>query len=587
MSRPPASSSSSGKRPSDSTSKPEPLNLTIGCEFEFLLAHYCGDKKPTSWDRDAPAKKVVREALRGPLLVICDVCGKSHESQLRLSDEEYDDYERWQVAHDGTATPIIGQTELLGEYQDQYEFFSIELKSRILNCESKEKKAECGHSFKFAEEIRALLTKLNDRFGTFSSEDGWTEYFAFVNPKCAFHVHVGNGKNSFPLPTVQKIMSLFLACERQIDGLHARNRIMAFDIDPPFNLPERPLETANFIELDEFVYTLPLSMFFMIEANIRRRKDEEARKGALRDRKTQKEPRSKKYPETQPDDSTTWSVRCRNDIDAWVTLVSNAPDLKSLGDLHHNLEKRCNINICNLPYGPKDPQRNDKSCTIEFKQHAGTLEPIAALSFIDFAVSLVRYCHEANDDEFYQLIGFGGDFRGPSFTTSALCREIGCRKETQTYYENRLDTKSKLVSPWLDNQQNAAEHAVENHDPLGSLILKNIDLERENNKPSNVTERISHKFTKGGYGQFTEDILHSLLSRDVDPKRRMRLCLGQWDPVQYPKETPKDPHPNRRRFDGYASDPEPASSSESDPPDNYSLHSTQELEPVEFFEDST
>lgn len=189
-----------------------------------------------------------------------------------------------------------------------------------------------------------------------------------INPKCGFHVHIGNGikKQSFPLSTVKNVLATCIAYVKQIDGLHARNRICGFDLDEaPHGLPEVPFPDAKVI--DNQVFNLPLSMFYMAEANRRRRRD---KKLYGRDQPNPNKAiemasaERNHYPESYFSNTFVWDARHGNNVDAWLTLVRWAPDVQSLIRLYRGNSTNCNVNIGNLPQGSTDPFLDTRSGTI-------------------------------------------------------------------------------------------------------------------------------------------------------------------------------------------------------------------------------
>lgn len=163
-----------------------------------------------------------------------------------LSNRRESDYEKWQVASDQTVKP---SDESKHFPEEGYAFYSIEVKSRILHLESITKKPGCNHPLTYSEELKAVLNKLGERFGGLGGE-----YYLYVNYTCGFHVHIGNEKKSFPLPTVKKVFSIFLACERQIDKLHARHRINGFETSLPFAFPENLLHEVDNLKSSESIF---------------------------------------------------------------------------------------------------------------------------------------------------------------------------------------------------------------------------------------------------------------------------------------------------------------------------------------------
>lgn len=82
MSKPPTSTRSSDTGSTESTGEPEPLNITIGCEFEFVLAHLLNGQSKSRHRDNERGEHVVRETLAERLLVTCEVC--NNVSSIKL-----------------------------------------------------------------------------------------------------------------------------------------------------------------------------------------------------------------------------------------------------------------------------------------------------------------------------------------------------------------------------------------------------------------------------------------------------------------------------------------------------------------------
>ena len=547
----------SRKRSIEWASTDEPLDITIGCEFEFMLAHHFNKPKTLFHDvyEDNTGKDIVNDALAEELVAICEVCGKSQKFHLLLGgvDKVYD---KWQVTRDATVHLREHEQEILP--RAGYEVYSIEVTSRILSWNSKGTKSTCGHPFTYSEEITAVLDRLKERFCGFGDgNDGLTETYLLINETCGFHVHVGSAKGTIPLGTVKKLFAMSLACERQIDRvssadnwlnlktrderqshsetsadlcivlgqMHARPRITGFELsDSPHRLP--PMGLIRGFQIQPGAHNSPLSMLFMAEADRRRRRDNELYGEEFPAPEESRErgfarlgPR---YPESEWHNPAIWEARRRSDVDAWITLVRHASHLNAIQEMQAQRGRRCVLNTSHLPYG--NHAHAMSLGTIEFRQHAGTIEPSTVVAFVDFVASLVQYCHTTGDDLFYPSLGVDGDFRRPDFDTVDLCARLGCSEATG-YYSERLSDDNGSILKVLDNQINAAK-AIKDADPIGKLAFTLLRWERFVTDPVNVDARIMRKLTVGGYGQFHDDTLDALLPEDISDQTRARLRLG-------------------------------------------------------------
>jgi len=75
--------------------------------------------------------------------------------------------------------------------------------------------------------------------------------------------------------------------------------------------------------------------------------------------------------------------------------------------------------------------------TVEFRQHAGTTDPVEILHWVKFVTALVEYCHHATDVDLSALVA---QVSNPRFTVLSLMGAIGGRglAATAAHYEPRL-----------------------------------------------------------------------------------------------------------------------------------------------------
>ena len=130
-------------------------HLTFGCEFELVLSEYLPftqrDTKKANFSDDNGKDKgkgkaniktrvdhgkfIVRKALSTPLPVECTDpdCNTSHTFNLPWTNEEStEDYGNWQVTYDNSVRLFPTDLESLGEARSDYEFYAIEVRSRVL-----------------------------------------------------------------------------------------------------------------------------------------------------------------------------------------------------------------------------------------------------------------------------------------------------------------------------------------------------------------------------------------------------------------------------------------------------------------------
>ena len=498
---------------SSSTVQQEPLQPTLGCEFGFILLIRNDKGTLRGAVQDDAAIDLVRRALSAPLKVICESCKWESVFTLPMNSEDTNDSNKWQVVHERTLYLDLDEIKLLPKVHDEYDIHPFELRSRIfeINKESNIVKTGCHHSVTWSEEITGVLNRLNRVFRQFTTDHTKPKMsFLHLNRKCGFHVHVGSNGRPFSSPMVKGLLSLVVACEKQIDQLHSTDRITGFDIEqPPHALPGKPFSEAPVI--DSETYNLPHSMLFTAEANAKRWKDFESQKDFSKLKEGAAALVAKhRWLEKSYSEEDIWVAECLTNIDAWLIRIQACNNIDELQNLVLAPGRRCTLNIDNL----SDEPETEKRRTIEFRQHKGTLQPQEACSFIDFAVSLVTFGHNVGERLYNAFDGPGRIFRQPNFTSQQLCARIGCRLSTQSHFQKKNDKTLEYFSLWLCEQRKNFEN-VRDDDPIKQLALYAINDEITRTDPWKVEERIKKKLLGGGYGQFPLTYLQRTIPEDT------------------------------------------------------------------------
>ena len=507
----------SSKLPStsvDITARPKDLDITIGCEFEFIIAEYRPIQGKVTDDvynmHTRQAQYAVREALKQPFKIPCPGC-KQYSFMLPVSATEVADPTKWQVGTDNTINTIDGFYELAESMQD-YTFYPIEIRSRKLHLNVVDKDFWHHHVPTYQEEVGSVLDRVNAYFGNvdeFEPKPG--KYFAFVNSSCGFHVHIGNNKDTIPTEAVRKILCLLTACEKQLDCLHGSNRITGFDFSkPPHGLPRSVLPGVEVINDD--VNSLPLSMVFTAEANEYRWFD---RNNHGTDLINHKQLLINEFylkvhdPQADFTEDDIWVAHRLCDVDSWLTVLRCAKGMAGLKNRFQRIGRKCTVNVQNLPTQDTDQY---KRRTIEFRQHVATLDSSTALNFIEVLIRLVTFCHQESDSLFYPIITRGGRFRKATFTPHDLIKELGCALDTRAYYMRKFDQPDNHTSPLSDHQS---------QDDLGrstlasTLALQMDSWQRDNYRPAKMQAHIMHKLMCAGYGHFPAQYLEDILPPDI------------------------------------------------------------------------
>ena len=409
--------------------------LTFGCEFEFILACCTYPKRARDLSEGQTgidhAFGVTRRALSETMTARCNMCTGFRSFKLDLHYEDTDpSHQKWSIGPDVTLRDTEYEASIVEKEDDYYVFSGLELRSRKFEFAKPKKvedpRADHRHQISHEEEIKAVFERLR-KVNSFGSETTRTTYYLHCNPSCGFHVHIGNGDQAFDFTMIRKLFSVFVACERQIDGLHSTHRIMGTNLaTTPFQL--RPIERhqpPRDVLYGKGAYNKSLSLYFMIEAHNRRNIESNGLGVVENSEAPSKElieaNRIELYPDRMFHIDALWKARMGNNIDSWLTLVQHAPDVRDLHQLYRSMGRWCTLNLSNLP--AEGISSWDVKGTIEFRQHAGTLHSDEILSFLDFVMKLVSFCKHRSDKNFGSLIAPGGKFRAPSFSTLDLCRD--------------------------------------------------------------------------------------------------------------------------------------------------------------------
>jgi hypothetical protein len=138
-------------------------------------------------------------------------------------------------------------------------------------------------------------------------------------------------------------------------------------------------------------------------------------------------------------------------------------------------------------------------CTIEFRQHHGTLVLHEIMAHIELKRTIVTYCHFASDLDFLQLCS---QVSNPDFKLRSLCIAIGARTELVELYDNIYSSATEHAQKAEYNTA-LAKLAVGKQDELGDLELQSFV---ENYRRSNWTaimSKIQNKKMKGTYADMT------------------------------------------------------------------------------------
>lgn len=242
---------------------------------------------------------------------------------------------------------------------DGYEVCPIELTSRIY---TSEREAE--------REIPKVLLVLQQMERVYGCK-------FITNAATGLHLHMGNGGDPLPFHLVQRVAQLMTAHERAFDSIHAANRILAPAV-------------SRFLEYEEAPLNAPPSFWHRLR-------------------------------EGEASSNLSWLCK--------IQSASSVEDIAAIhrgacsGDHLYTYGKQCNVNYDNMfPDEEYDRTAYELKHTIEFRQHAGTLDGQAIPSYIYLIHAVFKFCNAADDATFILLLLQGADYNfGLLSLLQALC----------------------------------------------------------------------------------------------------------------------------------------------------------------------
>ncbi|KAK4626451.1 hypothetical protein CLAFUW4_05095 [Fulvia fulva] len=344
------------------------------------------------------------------------------------------------------------------------------------------------HEITYQEEITAVLNRLSE---SFDGIDG--NPFLYVNATCGFHVHVGNHKDGFVLQTVKHVACTWLVCERQLDSVHASHRIGGSALNSnPFDARKTDL-MADKLELavkEPRPYNSAASVYFVAAAYRHRQRQQadyadpdHGEDGILFDKR--------RYPlDPTCSHPTVRQAVAETNVAAWAKSIIGAPSLEAVLALGFGTHAT-NLNLANLAKGQRQ--------TIEFRQHAGTVDPQAVLAYIDLVAVLVLHANNTSATYYDSLIAApNGKYLHPSFAATDLMAELGSSTAWKYY-------GSKTRESHLDQYDAIVEAPRQRLEALGSpfaefagfLVCKAWMAY----DPAWVNTMITRKLVSGGFAQ--------------------------------------------------------------------------------------
>ncbi|KAK5175441.1 uncharacterized protein LTR77_000580 [Saxophila tyrrhenica] len=521
----------------------------FGIELEFL--YMCRNKRePIGIIHGVQSSNIganaVRAVLSEDIRGHCRTCKNSftfrlpldpgHEAEQWLdesNDEEGENYRLWSVTSESLHPEK--ESDLLCEHiGTKYLVSGVEVKSRVLSLSTDIIISAPGsshqHQKSAREEISAVLQHLRGRLTSFENDQ--QESYIYANEGCGLHVHVGNYDRSFDVDTIKKLVCFNIACERLIDQIHSPHRVDGYEATVrPLDYSGDPDFTRDTWSMND-AFNRPLSSGFLYRAYCRRRAEKDTYyqhtdQATLGNRYT--------FPRSHLHDKTIHLASISKGIDSWMYLVREAPLLVDIMQNLYPLNSRNTIvNLKNLT-NPFNVAKK-KKLTVEFRQHAGTLQTDRVLAQVDFVTRMVNFCQISSWIDVRNLIDSDGPLRQADATILLLCTTIGFSRTTLSYY---TDCSNQSYTKAIRHQEcKQAQKASKAGNLLADVAVNAIEQERTHLDPSNRRQAVAEKLQFGGYGLFPRDLAKQLLGPKADDAVVERITLGFDSEIQ----------PNRRNY---------------------------------------
>ncbi len=173
---------------------------TFGVELEFILRYRIDDYEPARALGEGilwPINPYMPRTRQFGALVRAHIVTTLREAGFDVNDVvAKTNYQKWTVATDGSITWEDLRTPC------GFEYCGIEVKSPA-----------AYYSDEALMQIQKAVVLLKSNFEV------------FVNETCGLHVHVGNGRDGFPLQTLKNFCMLTTVFERQFDMIHPLHRL--------------------------------------------------------------------------------------------------------------------------------------------------------------------------------------------------------------------------------------------------------------------------------------------------------------------------------------------------------------------------
>ena len=327
-----------------------PLSQTFGVEIECIAK--CSPLQVELAKMAVPPQRF-QQARRG---IVNAIYSLFMAAQIPINNplETYgvSNYLKWSIWEDAS---IREGEEDLG-WVGTYQYFGLEIISRVLQPDAEG-----------LQEVFNVLDILS------------TQFNLITNRSTGLHVHVGNGTEGFPLPTLKKLAQLVTGFEHIIHSLH-----------PDYRLEER--EVSRFCE----------------------------------------PPSESRYLQSQ---NPFEKMLCIEEVDSLEEFLEV---------MNPGMSRAFAYNFQNL-----DPWEESGSKTIEFRQHAGTVNAAEIIAWIEFMTGLVSFSHEVSSVQHIAICM--ARVTDDKFSILDLMKLIG-KKHLVEYYRDRFHMRQRpdIIVNWME-----------------------------------------------------------------------------------------------------------------------------------------
>jgi len=325
-------------------------------------------------------------------------------------------FTHWQLKTDLIA---LSPAELAAFPRDSYTSESVELASRRFDFFHDDWRGEIK---RVLDALRQLEQHLGARF--------------FTNASTGLHVHVADHDRGLPLRAAKNLLQLATAFERCLDALHAANRIAY----------PRVFSHDGGNSIGDF-WCAPLSWFHR---------------------------RNGQTPAATAADSNLYdwlaAIEDQQSLPALNTGICGLTDeIAEAGGLFHRTAYGHNsaYNLDNLyPHFAGERYTG----TLEFRQHAGTMDFLEVVQWIVLTTGMVRFCAAVDPVPFLTLCAYGVDSR---VGLRGLLTAIQCPADTVGYFAQDDDDDAEAVIGFLSSSGDMSSAAPVVLEELDDLMAHN------------------------------------------------------------------------------------------------------------------